>query len=83
MKIYMTKTYEVYESYGPIEINLNDYPNLEGKTEEEILEYFNSIMFEENIVGGEESTLSDEFQFNANMIKQKHYSEEEKILKYD
>ena len=83
MKIYMTKTYEVYESYGPIEINLNDYPNLEGKTEEEILEYFNSIMFEENIVGGEESTLSDEFQFNANMIKQKHYGEEEKILKYD
>ena len=30
----MTKTYEVYESYGPIEINLEDYPELEGKTEE-------------------------------------------------
>ena len=40
MKLYMTKTYEVYEAYGPIEINLEDYPELEGKTEEEIYKLF-------------------------------------------
>ena len=36
MKIYMTKTYEVYESYGPLEVNLEDYPELKGKTEEDL-----------------------------------------------
>ena len=82
MKIYMTKTYSVFESYGPIEVNMEDYPELEGKTDEEILEYFNSIMYEENIKGGGESTLADEFQFNTEMIKQKYSNEEEEIVNY-
>lgn len=76
----MTKTYEVYESYGPLEVNLEDYPELEGKTEDDILEYFNKIMYEENIVGGSEETLADEFQFNTEMIKQKYSGEEEEIV---
>ena len=82
MKIYMTKTYSVFESYGPIEINLEDYPELEGKTEEEIIEHFNEIMYEENIVGGDEATLVDEFNFNTDMIKQDQSEEEETIFKY-
>jgi hypothetical protein len=82
MKIYMTKTYEVYESYGPLEVNLEDYPELEGKTEEDVLEYLNSIMYEENIKNGSEDTLVDEFQFNTEMIKQKYTNEEEEIVKF-
>lgn len=82
MKIYMTKTYSVFESYGPIEVNLEDYPELEGKSEEEILEHFNEIMYEENIKGGYESTLVDEFQFNTDMIKQDYSDEEEEIVIY-
>lgn len=82
MKIYMTKTYSVYESYGPIEVNLDDYPELEGATEEEIIKYFNSIMYDENIKDGSEDTLVDEFQFNTEMIKQKHSNEEEEIVLY-
>ena len=82
MKIYMTKTYSVFESYGPIEVNMEDYPELEGKTDEKILEYFNSIMYEENIKGGGESTLADEFTFNTEMIKQKYSNEEEEIVNY-
>ena len=82
MKLYMTKTYQVYEAYGPIEINLEDYPELEGKSEEEILAHFNDIMYEDNIKGGSESTLSDEFQFNTEMIKQKYTNEEEEIVNY-
>jgi len=78
----MTKTYSVFESYGPIEVNMEDYPELEGKTDEEILEYFNSIMYEENIKGGGESTLADEFTFNTEMIKQKYSNEEEEIVNY-
>jgi hypothetical protein len=76
----MTKTYSVYESYGPIEVNLEDYPELEGKSEDEILEYFNEIMYVENIEGGSEETLVDEFQFNTEMIKQKYTDEEEEIV---
>lgn len=82
MKLYMTRTYEVYESYGPIEINLEDYPELEGKTDQEILEHFNNIMYEENVKGGTEDTLSDEFQFNTEMIKQKYTNEEDEIVNY-
>jgi hypothetical protein len=78
----MTKTYSVYESYGPIEVNLEDYPDLEGATEEEIVKYFNSIMYDENIKGGGEDTLVDEFQFNTEMIKQKYSNEEEEIVNY-
>lgn len=82
MKIYMTKTYSVFESYGPIEINLDDYPNLQGKSDEEILEYFNEMMYEETIKGGSESNLVDEFTFNTEMIKQKYSNEEEEIVNY-
>ena len=82
MNIYMTKTYSVFESYGPIEVNLEDYPELEGKSEEEILEYFNEIMYEDTVKGGSESTLVDEFQFNTEMIKQKYTDEEEEIVIY-
>ena len=78
----MTKTYSVYESYGPIEINLKDYPELEGKTEQEIVQHLNEIMYEENIKDGSEETLADEFQFNTEMIKQKYSNEEEEIVNY-
>jgi hypothetical protein len=78
----MTKTYSVFESYGPIEIDLEDYPDLQGKSEEEILEHFNQIMYEETIEGGSESNLVDEFTFNTEMIKQKYSNEEEEIVNY-
>jgi hypothetical protein len=82
MKIYLTKTYSVFESYGPIELNLEDYPELEGKSEEEIIQHFNEIMYEENIKDSSEDTLVNEFQFNTEMIKQKHSNEEEEIVAY-
>jgi len=82
MKLYMTKTYSVYESYGPIEINLEDYPELEGKTQDEIVAYFNGIMYEENIKDGSEGNLADEFQFNTDIIKQKYFNEEEQIVAF-
>jgi hypothetical protein len=82
MEIYMTVTYNVYETYGPINIDLEDYPQLKGKTDEEIVEYFNEIKYEQNIKNGEEETLVDEFRFNSEMIKQKYTNEEEEIFKY-
>jgi hypothetical protein len=82
MKIYLRKTYEVYESYGPIEINIEEHPELEGKTEDEVIQYLNETMYDENIIGGDESTLVDEFTFNTEMIKQKYSNEQEEIVTY-
>ena len=82
MKIYLRKTYEVYESYGPIEINIEEHPELEGKTEDEVIQYLNETMYDENIIGGDESTLADEFTFNTEMIKQKYSNEQEEIVTY-
>ncbi len=78
----MRKTYEVYEAYGPIEINVEEHPELEGKTEEEVIQYLNETMYDENIIGGDESTLADEFTFNTEMIKQKYSNEQEEIVTY-
>jgi hypothetical protein len=82
MKIYMRKTYEVYEAYGPIEINVEEHPELEGKTEEEIIQYLNDTMHDENITGGFETTLADEFAFNTEIIKEKYSNVQEEIVTY-
>lgn len=76
MEIYLKRTYEVFESYGPIEINVEEHPELEGKTDEEIISYLNEIMYEENIEGMSEGTLHDEFLFNTDIIKEKVMNEE-------
>jgi hypothetical protein len=55
---------------------------LEGKTEEEVIQYLNETMYDENIIGGDESTLADEFTFNTEMIKQKYSNEQEEIVTY-
>jgi len=82
MKIYLRKTYEVYEAYGPIEINVDEHPELVGKTEDEIIEYLNETMHDENITGGDEATLADEFVFNTDMIKDKRNNEVDEIAIY-
>jgi hypothetical protein len=82
MKIYLRKTYEAYESYGPIEINVDEHPELVGKTEDEIIEYLNETMHDENITGGDEATLADEFVFNTDMIKDKRNNEVDEIAIY-
>jgi|SanBayMetagenome_1026888.scaffolds.fasta_scaffold165628_2 hypothetical protein len=71
MKIRMTRSYEMWESYEPIEINPEDYPELEGMSEDEILEYLNENMYEFEIKDGSEGTLVDEIMFGKDIIKDK------------
>lgn len=76
----MTRSYSVWESYGAIEINPEDYPELEGMSEEEIIDYLNENMFEFELKGSSESNLADEFMFNVGIIKDKQNEEEFEIV---
>jgi len=80
MKIRMTKSYTTYEVYDTIEINKEDYPELEGMTDQEALEYLNENMHEMEMVGGYESCLSDEFEFGKEVIKEKTSEEEYELM---
>jgi hypothetical protein len=71
MKIRMTRSYEMWESYEPIEINPEDYPELEGMSEEEVLDYLNENMYEFELKDGSEGNLADEIMFNKEIIKDK------------
>lgn len=79
MKIRMTKSYTTYEVYDTIEINKDDYPELEGMSDEDALEYLNENMHDFEIKGGDESSLSDEFEFGKEIIKEKVTDDEYKL----
>ena len=76
MKIRMTRSYEMWESYEPIEINPEDYPELKGMSEEEVLDYLNENMYEFELKDGSEGNLVDEIMFNKEIIKDKMGDEE-------
>ena len=44
MKIRLAKSYSVYEVYGTIELNPEDYTELQGLSEEEVIQYLNENM---------------------------------------
>lgn len=76
MKIRMTKSYRVYEVYDTIEINKEDYPELEDMSDEEALEYLQENLHEFEIKGGYEGSLSNEFEFGKDVIKDDQYDDE-------
>ena len=72
----MSKSYSVYEVYDTIEINKEDYPELEGMTDEEVVAYLDENKWEFPIEGGSEDSLGSEFEFNRDIIKDKYMNEE-------
>jgi hypothetical protein len=80
MKIRLSKSYTTYEIYDTIEINKEDYPELEGMTDQEALEYLNENMHDMPLVDGEESSISDEFEFGREVIKEKTSEEEYELI---
>jgi hypothetical protein len=79
MKIILAKNYNVYEVYGTIELNPGDYTELQGLSEEEVIQYLNENMYDFTLNGSQE-VLSDQFQFETDIIRQKNYNEEEEIV---
>lgn len=76
MKIRMSKTYMVYELYDEIEINKEDYPELEGMSDVDVLKYLQDNLHEFEIKDGYEGSLSNEFEFGKDIIKDNQYDEE-------
>ena len=76
MKIRMSKSYTSYELYDTIEINKEDYPELEGLTDEEALEYLKENMWDFCPDGSDQDCLVSEFEFNKDIIKDKIHDEE-------
>lgn len=72
----MGKSYKVYELYDTIEINKDDYPELEGMSDEDAFDYLKDNLHEFEIKDGYEGSLSDEFEFGKDVIKDKQYDEE-------
>ncbi len=80
MKIRMTKSYMVYEVYDTIEINKEDYPEFEGLTDQEVLEYLDDNLFDFEVNGSDEGSLAGEFEFNRDIVKDKFTNEEYKLI---
>jgi hypothetical protein len=76
MKIRMTRSYSVWESYESIEINPEDYPELEGMSDEEIVTYINDNAYDFEIKDSSEGNIVDEVMFNGDVIKDNHTDEE-------
>ena len=72
----MSKSYSVYELYDTIEINKEDYPELEGMTDEEVVAYLDENKWEFPIEGGSEDSLGSEFEFNRDIVRDKYMNEE-------
>ncbi len=80
MKIRMTKSYRVYEVYDSMEINKEDYPELEGMSDEEALSYLEENMYDFEINGGHEGSLVNEFEFGQEVIEDEHSDEDYELF---
>lgn len=76
MKLRMVKTYRVYQLYDTMEINKEDYPELQGMSDEEAISYLDEHMYEFEIKGSQEGSLVNEFEFNQEMLEDDIWDEE-------
>lgn len=79
MKIRLAKSYRVYEVYGDIEFNPQDYSELQDLSEQEVIEYLNENMYDFTLNGTDE-VLVDQFQFETDIIRDKNYDHEEEVV---
>jgi hypothetical protein len=79
MKIRMSKSYTTYELYDTIEINKEDYPELEGLSDAEAVQYLQENMWDFQLNNSDEDCLQAEFEFNRDIVKDKFTNEEHTI----
>jgi len=64
MKIRMTNTYSITEIYDTIEIDPNDYDELIGLSEQEVIDYLNENGYDFRLKDSEQECIADEFRFS-------------------
>ena len=72
----MTNTYSITEIYDTIEINPNDYEELAGLSEKEVIEYLNDNCHDFCLKDAVHDTIYDEFRFEKEIVREKTYDEE-------
>lgn len=75
VKIYQTESYTTYIVREPISIDLDDYPELEGMANDEIVEYLKESSFEMKAQNEDYDSLSEELE-DRDILKDKIYGEE-------
>ena len=83
VKIYQTESYITYVVREPITIDLDEYPELEGMSNEEIVSYLESSSYDmksQNVDSYD--SLSDELS-DKDVIKDKIYGEESSYIVED
>lgn len=83
VKIYQTESYTTYVVREPITIDLDEYPELEGMTNKEIVSYLESSSYDmksQNVDSYD--SLSDELS-DKDVIKDKIYGEESSYIVED
>ena len=76
MKIRMTNSYRIVEVYDTIEIDPNEYEELAGLSEKEVIEYLNENCHDFCLKDGAHDTIYDEFRFERDIVKDKTNDEE-------
>ena len=77
MKIRMTNTYSITEIYDTIEIDPNDYDELKGLSEQEVIDYLNENAYDFRLKDSEQECIADDFRFEKDIVKEKTYDEEQ------
>ncbi len=80
MKIRLTYEYRTYEVYDTLELNTEDYPELEGMTEEEVIGYLNENMFDFKVNDSSEDNLVDTFMFEKDIVRDKVFDGDHKVV---
>jgi len=81
MKIRLSKSYRTYEVYDTIEFNPQDYPELEGMSDDEIIAYLNQNMDDFSVDGN--NTLYEQFVYEGDLIRDKVFDEDYDIFKVE
>lgn len=80
MKIRMTNEYRTYEVYDTVEFNPEDYPELNGLTETEIIGYLNENRFDFKITESSEENLIDTFMFERDIVRDKVFDNDYSVV---
>ena len=83
VKVYQTESYITYVVREPITIDLDEYPELEGMSNEEIVSYLESSLYDMKSQDVDSyDSLSDELS-DKDVIKDKIYGEESSYIVED
>ena len=80
MKVRVTYEYRTYEVYDTMEINLEDYPELEGMSEGEAIEYINENIYDFKIKDSDEDSIIDTAMFEKDIVRDKTFDGEHKVV---